>query len=79
MCWKTVEHSKDCDDEDTAVVMEQVEEHRATGSVTYKTYWKFFRAGLPAILIVLLVLTFGAGQGGCRYDVMFVIILKLFI
>ena len=65
-----MEHSKDCDDEDTAVDMEQEEEYRATGSVTYKTYWKFFRAGLPTILIVLLVLTFGAGQGRCRYDVM---------
>ena len=58
-----IEHSKGCDDEDRAVDMEQAEEHRATGSVTYKTYWNCFRSGLPAVLVARLVLLFVAGQG----------------
>ena len=62
-----MEHSKEYDDEDTAVDMEQAEEHRAIGSVTYKTYWNYFRSGLPAVLVVGLVLMFLAGQDECRY------------
>ena len=62
-----MEHSKDCDDEDTAVDIEQAQEHRATGSVTYKTYWNCFGSGLPAVLIVGLVLMFVAGQGERRH------------
>ena len=58
-----MEHSKDYNDEDTAVDMEQAQEHRATGFVTYKTYWNCFRSGLPAVLTVGLVLMFAAGQG----------------
>ena len=56
-------YSKGCEDEDRAVDMEQAEEHRATGSVTYKTYWNCFRSGLPAVLVARLVLLFVAGQG----------------
>ena len=62
-----MEHSKEYDDEDTAADMEQAEEHRAIGSVTYKTYWNYFRSGLPAVLVVGLVLMFLAGQGECRH------------
>ena len=43
--------------------MEEDEEDRAVGTVSWRTYWQFFRAGLPAILIGCLGLFCVAGQG----------------
>ena len=57
------EISPDRDDEGTAIDITQSEEHRASGSVTYKIYWNYFRAGLPTVLVVVLVLTYVLGQG----------------
>ena len=57
------EISPDRDDEGTAIDITQSEEHRASGSVTYKIYWNYFRAGLPTVLVIGLVLTYVLGQG----------------
>ena len=57
------EISPHLDDEGTAIDIVQSEEHRASGSVTYKMYWNYFRAGLPSVLVVGLILTYVLGQG----------------
>ena len=57
------EISPHLDDEGTAIDTVQSEEHRASGSVTYKMYWNYFRAGLPSVLVVGLILIYVLGQG----------------
>ena len=42
------------DSQETSLMMPK--EDRNFGSVSYMTYWKYFRAGLPAYLMILLVL-----------------------
>ena len=43
--------------------MEEDEEDRAVGTVSWRTYWKFFRVGLPVSLIGCLVLVYIVAQG----------------
>ena len=40
-------------------------EDRNFGSVSYKTYWKYFRAGLPVYLMVVLVVISNGALGEC--------------
>ena len=40
-------------------------EDRNFGVVSYKTYWKYFRAGLPVYLMILLVLLSNGALGEC--------------
>ena len=50
-------------DDNESKDMEEDEEDRAVGSVSWRTYWKFFRAGLPVSLIGCLVLVYIVTQG----------------
>jgi ABC-type Fe3+/spermidine/putrescine transport system ATPase subunit len=43
--------------------LKEDEEDRATGIVSWHLYWEFVRVGLPAVLIVLLILFCGVVQG----------------
>ena len=40
-------------------------EDRSFGVVSYKTYWKYFRVGLPVYLMILLVLLSNGALGEC--------------
>ena len=40
-------------------------EDRNFGSVSYRTYWKYFRAGLPVYLMIPLVFLCNSALGGC--------------
>ena len=39
------------------------EEDRMTGSVSWSLYWKYFRAGLPSLMLIILVVFFVLVQG----------------
>ena len=45
------------------------EEDRMTGSVSWSLYWKYFRAGLPSLLLIILVVFFVFVQG--EFDLVF--------
>lgn len=48
--------------DDSVDIAEEYEDN-AIGSVRWKTYWSFFRAGSPTVIVVLLVLFTVIGQG----------------
>ena len=43
--------------------MREEDEDRATGTVSWRSYWKFFRIGLPPIIIVCLAIFYIIAQG----------------
>ena len=43
--------------------LKEEEEDRGSGSVTYKLYWRYIRAGMPIIGILLWVILLLIGQG----------------
>ena len=49
--------------------LEIEEEDRMTGSVSWSLYWKYFRAGLPSLLLIILVVFFVFVQG--EFDLVF--------
>lgn len=51
------------DDLDSAEDLKEEEEDRSIGSVTYKLYWRYIRAGMPVIGILLWVILLIIGQG----------------
>ena len=51
------------DDLVNAEQLREAKEDRQIGSVSVKTYAKYFLHGAPAILLVLILLVIGAGQG----------------
>ena len=43
------------------------EEDRMTGSVSWSLYWKYFRAGLPSLMLIILAVFFALAQGECDH------------
>ena len=54
---------------DTDAVKELLEEEedRSTGSVTFQLYWRYFRAGSPSAMLILLGILLLVGQGKYNY------------
>ena len=51
------------DDQENAEQLREAKEDRQIGNVSVKTYAKYFMHGAPMILLALILLTIGAGQG----------------